>query len=172
MNEAVLVLWVLCAVVAVLALRAGRGVAQDGVRFAGRQLRVILPMLVLALPAAGFLAALIPDDLARAWIGPESGARGILLASVAGGLIPGGPFVSFPLVLAFAQSGAGVPQLVALTSGWAVLAFHRLLIWELPVMGPSFTVLRLLVSAALPALSGFAAQGMIALGLFEGRLLP
>jgi hypothetical protein len=39
-------------------------------------------------------------------------------------------------------------------------------------MGASFTVPRLLVSAALPALSGFAAQGLIALGLFEGRLLP
>lgn len=96
----------------------------------------------------------------------------ILIASFAGGLIPGGPFVSFPLVLALAKSGAGVPQLVALTSGWAVLAFHRVIIWELPVMGGSFVVLRLAASVALPALSGFAAQALIDAGVFAGRIVP
>lgn len=172
MTAAALTLWGLCAIALVFALRAGNGVAAGGARFAAGQLRTILPMLAMALPAAGFIAELVPDELARSWIGPDSGARGIIIASLAGGLIPGGPFVSFPLVLAFAKSGAGVPQLVALTSGWAVLAFHRVLIWEWPVMGARFTLLRLLCSLALPAASGFAAQGLIALGLFQGRLFP
>lgn len=172
MTSAALILWALCAVAFLFALRAGKPVAEGGIRFAGTQLKVILPMLAMALPAAGFIAELVPDELARTWIGPESGARGIVIASLAGGLIPGGPFVSFPLVLAFAKSGAGVPQLVALTSGWAVLAFHRVLIWEWPVMGGPFTLLRLACSVVLPALSGFAAQGLIALGLFQGRLFP
>jgi uncharacterized membrane protein YraQ (UPF0718 family) len=172
MSSAALVLWGLCALAALVALRRGDGTARNGAMFAVGQLKVILPMLALALPAAGFIAELVPDRLAQALIGPDSGARGILIASFAGGLIPGGPFVSFPLVLAFAKSGAGVPQLVALTSGWAVLAFHRVMIWELPVMGGSFVVLRLAASVALPALSGFAAQALVDAGLLSGRIAP
>jgi len=172
MSGAALVLWALCALAALAAFSAGNGALRHGVRFATDQLKVILPMLVLALPAAGFIAELVPDHLAQALIGPDSGATGILIAAFAGGLIPGGPFVSFPIVLALAKSGAGVPQLVALTSGWAVLAFHRVLIWELPVMGPSFVVLRLAASVALPALSGFAALALVELGLFSGRIVP
>jgi uncharacterized membrane protein YraQ (UPF0718 family) len=172
MTSAALILWGLCGLAALAAWRQGGGVVQGGVRFAALQLRTIIPVLALALPAAGFIAALVPDDLARAWIGPESGARGILVASFAGGLIPGGPFVSFPLLLAFAASGAGVPQLVALTSGWAVFAFHRVIVWEWPVMGPSFVLLRLACSIALPAASGFLAQALIAAGLLQGAILP
>jgi hypothetical protein len=171
MSTAAIILWVLCAAAAVAAIRHGHGAAKGGVQFAGRQLKTIVPMLALALPTAGFIAELVPQELARAWIGPESGARGILIASFAGGLIPGGPFVSFPLVLAFAGAGAGVPQLVALTSGWAVLAFHRVLIWELPVMGAGFVGLRLACCAVLPALSGFAADAMVRAGLFSGAIL-
>jgi uncharacterized membrane protein YraQ (UPF0718 family) len=172
MTSAALVLWGLCALAALAAWRKGDGALAGGVRFAALQLRTIIPVLALALPAAGFIAALVPNDLARAWIGPESGARGIIVAAFAGGLIPGGPFVSFPLLLAFAASGAGVPQLVALTSGWAVFAFHRVIVWEWPVMGPSFVALRLLCSLALPAASGFAAQALIATGAFQGSILP
>jgi uncharacterized membrane protein YraQ (UPF0718 family) len=172
MSSAALILWALAALAALAAWRQGGGALAGGVRFAGLQLRTIVPVLALALPAAGFIAALVPDDLARAWIGPDSGARGIVIAAFAGGLIPGGPFVSFPLVLAFAKSGAGFAQLVALTSGWAVFAFHRVLVWEWPVMGGRFVAVRMLCSLALPAASGFAAQALVGLGLFQGRVLP
>lgn len=172
MNGAAIVLWVLCALAAIAALRAGDGRARHGLRFAADQLKVVLPMLAMALPAAGFISELVPDQLAQALIGPDSGVAGIVIASLAGGLIPGGPFVSFPIVLAFAQSGAGVPQLVALTGGWAVLAFHRVVIWELPVIGASFVLLRLACSVALPALSGLLALALVASGLAGGRIVP
>jgi uncharacterized membrane protein YraQ (UPF0718 family) len=172
MTSAALLLWGLTAMALLVALRAGHGVAAGGARFAVQQLRTIVPMLAFALPTAGFVAELVPDDLARLWLGPESGWRGIVIASFAGGFIPGGPFVSFPVVLAFAHSGAGVPQLVALTSGWAAFAFHRVLMWEVPVMGVRFAALRLLVSLGLPTLSGLAAQFLLDAGLFRGTVLP
>lgn len=172
MTTPSIILWCLCALALLASLRVGGQVAGGAVRFAGNQLKVVLPMLAMALPAAGFIAELVPDELARHVIGPDSGPAGIVLASFAGGAIPGGPFVSFPIVLAFAKSGAGVPQLVALTSGWAVLAFHRMVVWELPVMGGSFVILRLASSVVLPAISGFAAQALLAMGLFGGGVLP
>jgi uncharacterized membrane protein YraQ (UPF0718 family) len=117
---------------------------------------------------SAFLAELVPQDVAQGWLGPESGVAGLLVASVAGGLIPGGPFVSFPLVLTFAKAGAGVPQMVALVTGWAIYGFHRVIAWEYPVLGARFVALRMLSGLALPLFAGLLAQAL--LPLFPGAL--
>ncbi len=138
---------------------AGRRALRDT---AGSLLRV-LPLLLVAIPMAAFLAQLIPPRVAGAWLGPESGLAGILVATAAGGFIPGGPFVSFPLVLTFIKAGAGAPQMVALITAWAILGLHRVLTWELPVLGPRFVAVRLLSGGALPVLAGLAAQALLPL---------
>ena len=45
-------------------------------------------------------------------------------------------------MLTFIKAGAGAPQMVALITAWAILGVHRVLTWELPVMGPRFAVIR------------------------------
>jgi len=140
-----------------LALRRGVPTAQRALRETGQTIFRVLPLLVVALPMAAFLAELIPPDIAAGWLGPESGLAGIAIASLAGGFIPGGPFVSFPLVLTFLKAGAGGPQMVALITGWAILGFHRVIAWEWPVLGPRFIVIRLAASFALPVLAGLLA---------------
>ncbi len=137
----------------------GRRALQD----TGQSLIRVLPILAVAIPMAAFLAQLIPPDIAAAWLGPDSGITGILIATAVGGFIPGGPFVSFPLVLTFIKAGAGAPQMVALIAAWAILGFHRVLSWELPVLGPRFVALRLLSGAALPILAGLVAAALLPL---------
>ncbi|MFC7540518.1 hypothetical protein ACFQU2_14975 [Siccirubricoccus deserti] len=88
-----------------LALRRGVPTAQRALRETGQTITRVLPLLLVALPMAAFLAELIPPDVAAGWLGPESGLPGIAIASLAGGFIPGGPFVSFPLVLTFIKAG-------------------------------------------------------------------
>ena len=118
----------------------------------------IIPIFAVALPMASFLSELIPQDIAGAWLGPESGFTGILIASFAGGCIPGGPFVSFPLVLTFAKAGAGTAQMVALISGWCIYGFHRVITWEYPLLGWRFVVLRLVAALPLPIMAGLLAE--------------
>jgi uncharacterized membrane protein YraQ (UPF0718 family) len=158
---------VFLAVVAVIALaaclRRGPATARRAVADTGISLVKILPIFAVALPMAAFLAALIPTDAAMTWIGPESGMTGILIASLAGGLLPGGPFVTFPLVLAFAKAGAGVPQMAALITGWSVFALHRIITWEYPLLGWRFVALRLIAAAPLPMLAGLLAEAAVAL---------
>lgn len=74
-----------------LALRRGVPTAQRALRETGQTILRVLPLLVAALPMAAFLAQLIPPRVAGAWLGPESGLAGILVATAAGGFIPGGP---------------------------------------------------------------------------------
>jgi uncharacterized membrane protein YraQ (UPF0718 family) len=158
---------VFLAVVALVALaaclRRGPATARRAVVDTGHSLVKILPIFAVALPMAAFLAELIPADAAVAWIGPDSGLGGIAVASLAGGLMPGGPFVTFPLVLAFAKAGAGVPQMAALITGWSIFALHRILTWEYPVLGWRFVAIRLVAAAPLPILAGLLAEAAVAM---------
>ncbi len=135
--------------------------ATRALRDTGDSLLRVLPVLLVAIPMAAFLSRLIPPEYAAAWLGEESGLAGILLATAVGGFIPGGPFVSFPLVLTFIKAGAGAPQMVALICAWAILGFHRILSWELPVLGPRFVAIRLISGAALPVLAGLLAAALL-----------
>ena len=139
---------------------AGAFTRDQGLRLAAR--------MPFALIAAQSLAELIPDDAVGAMIGAQSGITGILIASFAGGLLPGGPMVSFPIALVLAGEGAGIAQLTALITGWSVFAFHRVISYESPIMGWRFVALRLISSLAVPPAAGLLVMGVQALTGGEG----
>lgn len=143
--------------------RHGRGAIASAARFSadeGLRLAIRLP---IALFAASCLAELIPDRLIAAILGDETGLVGILIATLVGGLMPGGPMVAFPMALVLAKEGAGGPQMIALVTGWSVFAFHRVIAYEGPMMGWRFVGLRFLTSAAIPPLAGLLAGAVAAL---------
>ena len=156
MMASLIIIWTLVAVLSIIAIRRGR----DTVRAAGRislnQLRVLVFRMPLALLLAGFLVEILSAEILQGAIGEESGFRGVLIASVAGGLLPGGPFISFPLAVAFYKAGIGAPQMMALLTGWSIWAFHRALNFELPMMGARFLALRVACSFFFPPLAGLA----------------
>ena len=119
--------------------------------------------LPLALLAASFLVQIVPVETMSKLIGPQSGLGGIVLASLLGGILPGGPMTSFPIAIVFQQSGAGLPQMVALICGWSIFALHRILSWEAPIMGWRFVALRIATSLTLPVLAAYAAAAIMVL---------
>ncbi|MCP1675960.1 uncharacterized membrane protein YraQ (UPF0718 family) [Natronocella acetinitrilica] len=118
------------------------------------QLRPLLIRLPAALLAGSFLAALIPEGWLLLLLGDASGVAGVLLASLLGAVLPGGPLVAFPLALVLFSAGVGTPQMVALITAWSVLAFHRVLAFEIPLMGWGFAWRRLAASAILAPIAG------------------
>jgi uncharacterized membrane protein YraQ (UPF0718 family) len=72
--------------------------------------------------------------------------------------MPGGPFASFPLVLALSQAGADIGALIAFLVAWAAIGINRLLIWEIPFMGLEFSALRFVSSLPLPLIAGAIAR--------------
>lgn len=168
MTPSQIFLAILALAVFAFVLHRGAGGAKRAARETTQGVLRIIPLFAAALPMASFLSELIPQDIAGAWLGPESGFAGIVIASFAGGFIPGGPFVSFPLVLTFAKAGAGVPQMVALISGWCIYGFHRVITWEYPLLGWRFSAIRLIAGLAMPVLIGVIAQAL--LPLFPGAL--
>jgi len=164
MIAAVIVIW---AIVAALAVAVNRREGVNGLQAAGRTAlqtgRALMIRLPLALLAASFLMQVLPVAALVPLIGPQSGLTGILLASLVGGLMPGGPMTSFPLALVVLEGGAGVPQITALITGWSVFAIHRVLAYEAPIMGWRFVGLRLACSVILPVVAGLGAEALVIL---------
>jgi len=155
------IIWSLVAALGASTWRRSEAAFKGSVRFAWGNFKLMVPMMALAFPAAGFISELIPEHVADQWVGPESGFAGIMVATAIGSITPGGPFISFPLVLAFLKAGAGPAQMVALITAWSVLGLNRLLVWEMPLMGGQFVLLRLATGFALPALSGLFAEALM-----------
>ena len=140
-----------------------------GLRLALDQFKNIMPRVILAILTASFLSALVPQELMASWLGEDSGFRGILIASVAGGLVPGGPMLSFPIAVVLLDTGAGIPQLTAFLAAWSVFAVHRMISYEIPLMGWRFSMVRLVSSLALPVVSGLLAWLLMSVSGFAGH---
>jgi uncharacterized membrane protein YraQ (UPF0718 family) len=120
----------------------------------------VLPSLGAGVLLAGFLQGLLPREMVTRRMGAQSGMVGLLLATLAGFLTPGGPMASFPMVMVLAVAGADRGALIAYISAWSLLGFQRTLVWEIPVLGADFAILRLLVCLPLPLLAGLLARRM------------
>ena len=160
MISGALILWLLALVLAFIALRRSTAKARVAIATAGERFLEIMPRIALALMAAGFIGVLIPSEPVARYIGAESGFPGILLASVVGGFVPGGPILSFPIIVVLYKAGAGLPQVVAFLTAWSVFAFHRILIYEIALMGWRFSAVRLISSIILPPLAGLIAMAL------------
>ena len=159
MTFALGLIWLSAGILSVLVCRRSGAL---GLQAAAADFLITLKPLVFRLPcallAAAFLVQIVPVEAVSNLIGRESGVLGMIVAAAAGGFIPGGPMVTFPIAVVFQQAGAGLPQLVALISGWSIFALNRLITYEAPIMGWRFAFLRNLSCLALPVLAGFGAE--------------
>jgi hypothetical protein len=62
---------------------------------------------------------------------------------------------SFPIVNALQESGTGRAPLIAYLTSWSTLGFQRILIWELPLLGLPFVILRYISCLPLPFLAAW-----------------
>ncbi|MBD3677899.1 MAG: permease [Rhodobacteraceae bacterium] len=124
----------------------------------GRLLLGLMPRVVVALSIAALIWFLLPRDKVSALVGKESGLKGLLVATAAGTVTPGGPSSAYALLAVLAGSGADRGAMVAYITAWATLGLQRILVWDVPFMGPEFAFLRVLVSLPLPIIAGLIAR--------------
>lgn len=157
MNTATLILAALALLLFSYAWRRGDGSHQRGAVQGWQTLRRTLPLLIVAFVIVGYVNVLSPQNLVQSWIGPESGWTGLLLAEVVGMLLPGGPYVVFPLIAALYGAGAGLGPAITLVTSWASLALISVT-FELPFMGWRFTAVRWGLGLIFPLLVGALVQ--------------
>jgi uncharacterized membrane protein YraQ (UPF0718 family) len=152
-----IIMGVLAVIFLVLAYFKGDNAHIEGLKAGGNLLLQVAPLLIFAFIIAGIIPLLIPQEQISKWVGAESGMRGIFIGTVVGGCLPGGPYVAMPVVAGLLQVGAGVGTMVALMTGWSLLAFSRLPL-EIGIMGWKFTLIRLACSFFFPPIAGFLAN--------------
>lgn len=123
----------------------------------------LVPRLLMALIGAGFIAHLIPQEAIARMLGADAGFKALPIAAATGLIVPAGPVISFAIAAVFAKSGASVAALVTFITSWSIFAGHRILAYELPLLGPSFFRLRVISVVTLPFLAGLLATlvGMV-----------
>lgn len=135
----------------------GEGQHLQGLSSGLKMIVQIIPLLLFAFVVAGMIQVLLPQELLSHWIGEESGLKGILIGTVAGGVTPGGPYVSLPVVAGLLKAGAGVGTLVAFLTAWSLWAVARLPM-EIGILGWKFTLVRLACTFFFPPIAGIIAQ--------------
>ncbi len=114
-----------------------------------------LPLLAAAFLTAGFLQALVKKEFIARWLGRDAGIKGILLACLGGGLIPGGPYAYYPIAGALLKSGAGLGVLIAFVTAKNLWSVSRLPL-EIAILGTTVTIRRYLITFLIPPLLGIA----------------
>lgn len=141
----------------IVAYQKGGGEHILGLKSAWNILLQVMPLLIFVFIIAGTIQYILPAEMVAKWVGAESGFRGILIGTVAGGLTPGGPIISLPIAAGLLQSGAGIGTMVAFMTGWSLWAFTRLPL-EIGLLGWKFTAIRLACTFLLPILAGLIAN--------------
>ncbi|WP_024575888.1 MULTISPECIES: hypothetical protein [unclassified Afipia] len=148
-----ILLWGSLIGVSVIAWRQDKAVLGTALRNGGMDFINIVPRIALGVIGSGFIAAIIPSEVIVGGLGPDTGWLGVATAVVAGAATPGGPVVGFSLGAVALKSGGGTPQVVAYVVAWALFAFQRVILWEIPFMPARFVWFRCAVSVPFPFLA-------------------
>jgi len=128
-----------------------------GLKSGGTLLLQILPLLIFAFIIAGMVQVLVPTEIISKWVGAESGIRGILIGTVVGGFMPGGPMTCLPIAAGLLRVGASVGTMVAFLTAWSLWAFSRLPM-DIAILGWQFTLIRLACTFFFPPIAGLIAN--------------
>jgi len=118
----------------------------------------MMPKVLAGCVIGTLVALLLPREVVTRWIGAESGWLGFVVAFLAAAILPGNPLTIFPVAGALLVVGADVGAVVVFITTWALIGYQRALVWELPFLGPDFTIWRIIVCLPLPFVAGILAR--------------
>jgi uncharacterized membrane protein YraQ (UPF0718 family) len=158
--------WLLLALtiaVAAIAFVRDRQLPLQGLSASARMLRSVGLELALGFLLAGLVDVLIPGPALVRWLGEERAGRGILVGWIVGLLIPGGPYVFFPIIANLFGKGAAAGPLIALITAKTLVSPIRMLTYEAPLVGWPLTLARFIPGVLLPPVMGVIGQWLFRL---------
>ena len=161
-------LWILLALVIVafgVAFARDPALPLRGFAASGKLVRSVWIELTLGFVLAGLLEVLIPQPVLSRWLGAERMGQGILVGWAAGLMIPGGPYLLFPVVANLFRNGAAPGPLITLLTAKTLVSPIRMLTYEAPLLGWPLTLARFLPGVLLPPFMGLLGQWLF--GIFR-----
>jgi uncharacterized protein len=158
MDTSTLVMLVAAVVTLVAVYWKSPAAASSGLSATGALIVEIIPRMLAAFTLAGLIQAVVPQELIVKWMGEGSGMRGILIGMTLGSVTPGGPMTHFPIIASLFKVGVGVGPLVAYLTAWSLFGLQRIIMWEIPFLGPKVVAVRVTVSFFFPFLAGWLCE--------------
>jgi len=155
LTNALLVLSVMAAIFLYHAYRQGRHL--EALKEGKKLLFAVLPLLLCAFVLVGFMNILIPEKALQAWLGAESGWKGLLIGPAIGALVQGGPYAFFPLFDALFRESVTIGTAIAMITAWGMINVGHLP-YEFTFLGPRFVMLKYALYLAVPSLAGLLAN--------------
>jgi uncharacterized membrane protein YraQ (UPF0718 family) len=132
--------------------------ANKGLNATASLILEITPRMIAAFTLAGLFQAVVPQEVIVRWMGHGSGYKGLLIGLSLGGVTPGGPMTHFPVIASLFKMGVGVGPLVAYLTAWSLFGLQRIIMWEIPFLGPKVVILRVTVSFFFPLIAGWLCE--------------
>ncbi|MBT9140288.1 MAG: hypothetical protein DDT30_00864 [Dehalococcoidia bacterium] len=170
MKKTLIIMSVVVLLMVVLAVsRGGIALLRQGALSGLQMFASALPLLLAAFALSGLVQILLDQQKIHRLLGKGSGFKGILLAAAIGGIIPGGPYVYYPIAASLASAGAEAPAIMAFIVGKSLWDVSRMPM-EVAIMGGDIAFARYLVTFAFPVLIGLLTKWLYP-GLAQ-QLLP
>jgi uncharacterized membrane protein YraQ (UPF0718 family) len=128
-----------------------------------RLFRSVWIELALGFLLAGLVDVLVPAAVLVKWLGAERGAQAIVVGWLSGLLLPGGPYVLFPIMANLFEKGVGAGALITLITAKTLVSPIRMLTYEAPLMGWPITLARFLPGLLVPPILGMVGQWLFEL---------
>jgi uncharacterized membrane protein YraQ (UPF0718 family) len=137
--------------------RGGMPLVLTGLKAGGFMLAEITPLLAAAFLLAALIQVLVSPEFIEKWLGRGAGIKAVLLGAVAGALVPGGPYISYPIAASFFVGGAEIGTVMAFVAAKNVWTLTRLPM-EVALLGARITLLRYVVTFLIPVIAGLLAN--------------
>ena len=129
-----------------------------GIEASARLLRGVWIEIALGFVLAGLLEVLLPAQAMAQWLGRENLGRGILVGWAAGLILPGGPYMLFPIAANLLRTGAEPGPVIALLTAKTLVSPIRMFTYEAPLLGWPLTLARFIPGVLLPPVLGYLGQ--------------
>ncbi len=160
MKRTVIIMSVIALLLVLVAQHQGGGdLVLQGFQASWSMLFPIFPVLAAAFLAAGLISELISPELIKQWLGRNAGWKGPLFGTLAGALVPGGPFFFYPLIATLYVSGASGGTVMSFIAAKTLWSVSRLPL-EIALVGLELTLIRVAITFAFPMLAGLLVNGL------------
>lgn len=120
----------------------------------------IFTLIVAAVLIGGALEVMISKQWIAGVLGSEAGIRSVFSGTFLGVLMPGGPYVVFPIASTLYAKGAGIAGLVALIVGWSTLGASKW-VYGIAFLDSKLVGLTILFSLPAPIIAGLLAHYLV-----------
>ena len=163
MDLNLVILLAVAIVAGLLAFLKDRSLPVEGLYASGRLFGSVWVELLLGFLIAGFIEVLVSPSKLTAMVGTDASMRGILVGWGAGLVLPGGPYLLFPIAANLVKHGASPGMVIALVTAKTLISPIRILTYEAPLLGWPLTLARMLPALLVPPIMGVIGQWLFTL---------